>query len=74
MEQEQGETYMVDIKKDMIKFSTDKELSKNEFRAWEDYVIKYNEDNPKDQICYELTWNKDEYKVKLLNLKVDREN
>ena len=32
-----------------------------------------NEDNPEDQICYELTWNKDEYKVKLLDLRVDKE-
>ena len=48
-------------------------MSKEEYRAWEDYVRKYNEDNPKDQICYELTWNKDEYKVKSLNLRIDNE-
>ena len=47
-------------------------MNKEEFRMWEDYVIKYNHDNPKDQIAYEVVWNKDEYKVKLLNLKVDR--
>ena len=33
---------------------------------------KYNEDNPKKPICYELTWNKDEYKVRLLDLGVDK--
>ena len=48
-------------------------MSKEEFRAWEDYVIKYNHDNKTDQIAYEVVWNKDEYKVKLLNLKVDNE-
>jgi hypothetical protein len=48
-------------------------MTKEEFRAWEDYVIKYNYDNSTDQIAYEVVWNKDEYKVKLLNLKVDNE-
>ena len=47
-------------------------MSKEEFRAWEDYVIKYNHDNSTDQIAYEVTWKDDNYKVKLLNLKVDR--
>ena len=48
-------------------------MTKAEYRAWEDYVRKYNNDNPKHPICYELTWNKDEYKVKLLDLRVDKE-
>jgi len=49
-------------------------MSKEEFRAWEDYVIKYNHDNSTDQIAYEVVWNKDEYKVKLLNLKLDNDS
>ena len=57
MEQEQGETIMVEIKKDMIKFSTDKELSKNEYRNWTNFVEQHNHDNPNDQICYEVVWN-----------------
>ena len=72
MEQEQGETYMVDIKKDMIKFSTDKELSKNEYRNWTNFVQQYNHDNPDDQICYEVVWKDDIYNVKILKLGVDR--
>ena len=68
MEQEQGETYMVDIKDTELT-----PMTKAEYRAWEDYVRKYNNDNPKHPICYELTWNKDEYKVKLLDLRVDKE-
>ena len=39
----------------------------------EEYVIKYNHDNSTDQIAYEVVWNKDEYKVKLLDLRVDKE-
>ena len=73
MESKQGETYMVDIKEDMIKFSTDKKLSKNEYINWTNFVEQYNHDNPNDQICYEVVWYKDEYKVKLLDLKVDKE-
>jgi len=69
MEQEQGEAYMVDE----IKDTELTPMTKAEYRAWEDYVRKYNNDNPKHPICYELTWNKDEYKVKLLDLRVDRE-
>jgi hypothetical protein len=68
MEQEQGETNMVEIKDTELT-----PMTKEEFRAWEDYVIKYNYDNSTDQIAYEVVWNKDEYKVKLLNLKVDNE-
>lgn len=64
---------MVDIKEDMIKFSTDKKLSKNEYINWTNFVEQYNHDNPNDQICYEVVWYKDEYKVKLLDLKVDKE-
>ena len=73
MEQKQGETNMVEIKKDMIKLSTNKKLSKNEYINWTNFVQEYNHDNPNDQIAYEVVWNKDEYKVKLLNLKVDNE-
>lgn len=63
---------MVDIKKDMIKFSTDKELSKNEYRNWTNFVQQYNHDNPNDQICYEVVWKDDIYNVKILELGVDR--
>ena len=48
-------------------------MNKEEFRMWEDYIIRYNHSNPTDQIAYEVTWNEDNYKVKLLNLKVDKE-
>ena len=72
MEQEQGETIMVDIKKDMIKFSTDKELSKNEYRNWTNFVEQHNHDNPNDQICYEVVWKDDVYNVKIIELGVDR--
>ena len=80
MEQEQGETYMVEIenilkkslKEDMIKFSTDKELSKNEYRNWTNFVEQYNHDNPNDQICYEVVWKDDIYNVKIIELGVDR--
>ena len=80
MEQEQGETYMVEIenilkkslKEDMIKFSTDKELSKNEYRNWTNFVEQHNHDNPNDQICYEVVWKDDIYNVKILELGVDR--
>ncbi len=69
MEQEQGEAYMVGE----IKDTELTPMTKAEYRAWEDYVRKYNHNNPKEPICYELTWNKDEYKVKLLDLRVDNE-
>ena len=80
MEQKQGETYMVEIenilkkslKEDMIKFSTDKELSKNEYRNWTNFVQQYNHDNPNDQICYEVVWKDDVYNVKIIELGVDR--
>ncbi len=74
MEQEQGETYMVDIKKDMIKFSTGKELSKNEYRNWTNFVQQHNHDNPNDQICYEVVWKDDIYNVKIIELGVDRKD
>ena len=38
MEQEQGETNMVEIKNTELM-----PMNKEEFRAWEDYVIKYNQ-------------------------------
>jgi len=82
MEQEQGETYMVEIenilkkslKEDMIKFSTGKELSKNEYRNWTNFVQQHNHDNPNDQICYEVVWKDDIYNVKILELDVDRKD
>jgi len=82
MEQEQGETYMVEIenilkkslKEDMINFSTGRELSKNEFRNWTDFVRKHNHENPKDQICYEVRWKDDIYNVEIINLGVDRKD
>ena len=81
MEQKQGETYMVEIenilkkslKEDMIKFSTGRELSKNEFRNWTDFVRKHNHENPKDQICYEVRWKDDIYNVEIIELDVDNE-
>ena len=81
MEQKQGETYMVEIenilkkslKEDMIKFSTDKELSKNEYRNWTNFVQQHNHDNPNDQICYEVVWKDDIYNVKIIELWVDKE-
>jgi len=65
---------MVDIKKDMIKFNTGKELSKNEYRNWTNFVQQHNHDNPNDQICYEVVWKDDIYNVKIIELDVDREN
>ena len=58
----------------MIKFSTDKELSKNEYRNWTNFVQQHNHDNPNDQICYEVVWKDDIYNVKIIELDVDREN
>ena len=74
MEQKQGETYMVDIKKDMIKFNTGKELSKNEYRNWTNFVQQYNHENPNDQICYEVVWKDDIYNIKIIELGVDRKD
>ena len=48
-------------------------MNKEEYRVWENYVIKYNEDNPTDQIAYEVNWKDNIYKVKLLSLKIDNE-
>ena len=48
-------------------------MNKEEYRVWENYIIKYNEDNPTDQIAYEVNWKDNIYKVKLLSLKVDNE-
>lgn len=73
MEQEQGETNMVEIKEDMIKFSTGKEISKNEYRNWTNFVQQHNHDNPNDQICYEVVWKDDIYNVKIIELDVDNE-
>ena len=62
------------LKEDMIKFSTGKELSKNEYRNWTNFVQQHNHDNPNDQICYEVVWKNDIYNVKIIELDVDREN
>mgnify|MGYP003675109570 FL=1 len=48
-------------------------MNKEEYKVWEDWIIEYNHNNPKDQIAYEVTWNEDNYKVKLLNSRVDTE-
>lgn len=58
----------------MIKFSTDKELSKNEYRNWTNFVQQHNHDNPNDQICYEVVWKDDIYNVKIIELGVDRKD
>ena len=54
------------LKEDMIRFSTDKELSKNEYRNWTNFVQQHNHDNPNDQICYEVVWKDDIYNVKII--------
>ena len=64
---------MVEIKEDMIKFSTGKEISKNEYRNWTNFVQQHNHDNPNDQICYEVVWKDDIYNVKIIELDVDNE-
>jgi hypothetical protein len=46
-------------------------MNKDEYRMWESYVIDYNHNNPDSQIAYEVSWDEDTYKVKLLDLKVD---
>lgn len=46
-------------------------MNKDEYRMWESYVIDYNHNNPDSQIAYEVSWDEDIYKVKLLDLKVD---
>jgi len=48
-------------------------MNKEEYRVWENYIIKYNEDNPTNQIAYEVNWKDNIYKVKLLSLKIDNE-
>jgi len=48
-------------------------MNKEEYRVWENYVIKYNDDNPTNQIVYEVNWKDNIYKVKLLSLKIDNE-
>ena len=65
---------MVEIKKDMIKFSTGKEISKNEYRNWTNFVQQHNHDNPNDQICYEVVWKDDIYNVKIIELDVDNDS
>ena len=45
-------------------------MNKEEYKVWEDWIMEYNHNN---QIAYEVTWNDDNYKVKLLNSRVDNE-
>tara|TARA_R100000935_G_C2746480_1_gene128024 strand:- start:49 stop:249 length:201 start_codon:yes stop_codon:yes gene_type:complete len=48
-------------------------MNKEDFKVWENYIVEHNHSNPKDIIAYEVTWNEDTYKVKLLNSRVDNE-
>ncbi len=48
-------------------------MNKEEYKVWEDWIMEYNHNNPKDPIAYEVKWNEDNYKVKLLNSRVDTE-
>jgi hypothetical protein len=48
-------------------------MNKEEFKVWENYIVEHNHNNPTDIIAYEVTWNDDNYKVKLLNSGVDIE-
>ena len=48
-------------------------MNKEEYKVWEDWIMEYNHNNPKDPIAYEVKWNDDNYKVKLLNSGVDTE-
>ena len=49
-------------------------MNKEDFKVWENYIVEHNHSNPKDIIAYEVTWNEDIYKVKLLNSRVDNED
>jgi|TARA_B110000259_G_scaffold128941_1_gene145591 hypothetical protein len=40
-------------------------MNKEEYRVWQDWIIKYNHNNPTDEITYEVNWDDDTYKVKL---------
>jgi len=64
---------MVDIKADMIKHFTNKDINENEYRNWVDYVVEYNHNNPKEPICYQVRWTNDTFFVSLLDLDIDTE-
>lgn len=63
---------MVDIKTLMIDNYTNKDISKDEYRSWVDWVIDYNYNNPKEPICYQVRWTSDTFLVNLLDLDVDK--
>jgi len=63
---------MVDIKTLMINNYTNKDISKDEYRSWVDWVIDYNHNNPTEPICYQVTWTSDTFLVTLLDLDVDK--
>jgi len=48
-------------------------MDREGYKKWTEHVVKHNHDNPDDQISYEVNWKDDIYKVKILNLKVDKE-
>jgi len=64
---------MVDIKADMIKHFTNKDINENEYRNWVDYVVEYNHNNPKEPICYQVRWTNNTFFVSLLDLDIDTE-
>jgi hypothetical protein len=64
---------MVDIKTLMIDNYTNKDISKDEYRSWVDWVIDYNYNNPKEPICYQVRWTSDTFLVTLLDLDIDTE-
>ena len=48
-------------------------MNEEEYRVWEGWITEYNHNNPTYQIAYEVSWDEDNYKVKLLNSSVDNE-
>ena len=48
-------------------------MNEEEYRVWEGWITKYNHNNTTYQIAYEVNWNGDVFKVKLLNSRVDTE-
>lgn len=64
---------MVDIKTLMINNYTNKDISKDEYRSWVDWVIDYNYNNPTEPICYQVRWTSDTFLVTLLDLDIDTE-
>ena len=62
---------MVDLKTLMINNYTNKDISKDRYREWVDWVIDYNHNNPTEPICYQVTWTSNTFFVTLLDLGVD---